>query len=235
MTCHITHSRRAGSRKSSTPTIRLFQRLTDPIASPRYGFRVVSSANDFMRAHVRSNQMESGTGCSSGWSSSISTTASIFRLFALSCIRSASSVPGEFCAKRIAASNAQNDRVIAAAAACRFSSLSRSRSATLSASSRSLASFAILVAVMPFLSAETPSTNDAEKDSNVAAIIHTSPSWGPKTTGMASPTSNMSRTIPTRARRNCSVRPLTESELAVLARLDITPEDLTGEHHDRTN
>lgn len=30
------------------------------------------------------------------------------------------------------------------------------------------------------------------------------------------------------------IRPLTESELAVLARLDITSEDLTGEHHDDT-
>lgn len=31
------------------------------------------------------------------------------------------------------------------------------------------------------------------------------------------------------------IRPLTHSEIDVLARLDITPEDLTGEHHDRTN
>lgn len=28
-------------------------------------------------------------------------------------------------------------------------------------------------------------------------------------------------------------RPLTTADLAVLARLDITPEDLTGENHDQ--
>lgn len=32
-----------------------------------------------------------------------------------------------------------------------------------------------------------------------------------------------------------TARNLTIAELAVLARLDITPEDLTGENHDRTN
>lgn len=31
------------------------------------------------------------------------------------------------------------------------------------------------------------------------------------------------------------IRPLTPSEPAVLARLDITPADLTGEEHERTN